>query len=223
MELETRWFGDGCPPQDRIFMTPEKCAEVVETVKKKGLRVVLTSGSFDMLHIGHCRYLAEAKKLGQVLVVGVESDAKVKSRKKGQHRPVVPGDERYEMLAHLRHVDLITIKDVSHPKWHLIKLLRPDVLQAVEGTYTEEELVELKEFCGSVVVQKRQAETSTSAKIRLLVIGGMTELANKLAERLPQVLVGFLTARVKDMSEELHTMLPDILTSTVEEMKEKAA
>lgn len=192
MGIDAGYFGDKLNIESRLFLDPEKLAKEVERLKEIGLKIVLTMGSFDMLHIGHCRYLKQAKELGDVLVVGVDTDAKVKARK-GDSRPVVPGDERYEMILHTRYVDLLTIKDVDQPKWYLIKLFRPNVLQAVEGTYTPQELEELKQYCGQVVVQPRQAETSTSAKVRLLVMEGMHDVVSHLSEALPEFLKDALT------------------------------
>jgi len=211
MAIKARYFGEDFNFDDRFFPNPEVLAAEVVSLKQQRLTVVLTMGSFDMLHIGHCRYLNEAKKLGNVLVVGVETDAKVRRRKKGGLRPVVPEIERYEMLVHTRYVDLLTVKDDSQPKWHLIKLVRPDVLQAVDGTYTAEELEQLKEFCGKVVVQGRQAETSTSAKIRLLAIAGMGDLATKVTEMLPAYLAAALAE-----------LIPQAVQKAFDELKEAA-
>jgi bifunctional ADP-heptose synthase (sugar kinase/adenylyltransferase) len=82
------------------------------------------------------------------------------------------------MLAHVRHVDFVTLKDDEWPKWHLIKLIRPDVLVATEETYTKEQLKELQKYCGHVEVLEPQATTSTSAKLRRLNIG----LSNKIRD-----------------------------------------
>ena len=220
MAITAGYFGSDFNFKQRFFQDPEEILIEVQRLKDTGLKVVLTTGSFDIIHIGHCRYLREAKSLGDVLVVGVESDEKVRSRK-GPTRPVVPGEERYEMLAHTRYVDLITVKEVDKPKWHLIKLLRPSVLQAVEGTYTSKELEELKEFCGEIVVQPRQAETSTSAKIRFLVMGSMESLADHLAELLPNVVMNLLTKQIATMSEDLQKILQQALKDAVHKRKEE--
>ena len=92
---------------------------------------MLTSGSFDLIHLGHVKYLAKAKELGDVLVVGVDSDAKIRARK-GEDRPLVPEMERLEMLAHQRPVDLIYLKDEEDERWALIKAVEPDVLVLTE-------------------------------------------------------------------------------------------
>lgn len=207
--------------EERFIDDEQKLQEKVNRLKAEGLSVVLTMGSFDMLHIGHCRYLREAKKLGHVLVVGVETDEKVRSRKKGTHRPVVPQEERYEMLAHTRYVDILTPKSKESPKWHLIKLLRPDVLQAVEGTYTAEELIELQPYCGKVVVQARQAETSTSAKIRKLVIIGMKTFNENLLRVLPDAIVAYLHEQTDKMREDMSQMIPALLADALKKAEEK--
>lgn len=157
--------------------------EFVGHSKALGLRVVLTSGTFDMVHIGHARYLEKAKKHGDLLIVGVDSDKKIKKRK-GPERPVVPQDERLEMLTHLRSVDLVFLKELKDPKWALVKAVRPDTLIAVEGTYTKNQIKDLKKYCGKVVVLKRQATTSTSAKIRLLQMGTAEKLGTALTPKI---------------------------------------
>jgi rfaE bifunctional protein nucleotidyltransferase chain/domain len=130
----------------------------------------MTSGSFDLTHIGHARYLEEAKQYGDILVVGVDSDEKIRQRK-GDTRPIVPDTERMELLAHIKPVDLVTIKHADEPKWELIKRVSPDTLIVTEETYSEETLNELTDYCGRVVCLERMATTSTSAKVRLVEIG----------------------------------------------------
>lgn len=90
-----------------------------------GLRVVVTNGTFDLLHIGHVRYLEAAREFGDMLVVGVNSDASVRGYK-GPSRPVVPQDERAEIVAALRCVDYATIFD-EPTATTLIEALQPEV------------------------------------------------------------------------------------------------
>ena len=116
---------------------------------------------------------------------GWEDDEKARERK-GENRPVVPFIERWEMLCHLRYVDAVAMKKATDPKWHLIKLVRPDILIAVDGTYCSEEITELEKICGKVEVLKRQANTSTSAKVRTLVLDGAETLTRTLVQRLPE-------------------------------------
>jgi D-glycero-beta-D-manno-heptose 1-phosphate adenylyltransferase len=173
-------------PQDRFVEDQEKLIEYVQALRAVGYSIVLTQGTFDLVHIGHSRYARRAKEHGDVLIIGVDDDIKARERK-GENRPVVPLAERMEMLAHLRYADLVTIKRHDDPKWHLIKLICPDVLIAVEGTYKPEELNSLKPLCGKVVVLERQAETSTSAKVRLLVLDGAETLTRILSEEIPKL------------------------------------
>lgn len=102
---------------------------VVRAVRKAqaaGQRVVFTNGCFDLLHRGHIRYLEQARSLGDLLVVALNSDASVR-RLKGKTRPVVPEAERAEVLAALAAVDLVMIFDELDPA-RVIRAVRPDVL-----------------------------------------------------------------------------------------------
>ena len=165
-------------------------AEVMK-VRAEGKKIVLTQGSFDLLHIGHGRYLQEAKNHGEVLFVGVDADEKVRARK-GPERPVVPEEERQEMLSYLDSVDYVILKPLDMEKWWLIKLVQPDVLIATAKTYSPAQRAELKEFCGEVIALEEQATTSTSAKIRRVQIGAAKEitatLSNKLIKTIEKVL-----------------------------------
>jgi D-beta-D-heptose 7-phosphate kinase/D-beta-D-heptose 1-phosphate adenosyltransferase len=108
--------------------------------------------------------------MGDLLIVGVDSDEKVRARK-GPHRPIVPEMERVHILSHCRHVDVITLKPHKEEKNSLIKLISPDVLVVSESTkHGEEEVDEKAQYCGEIIVLEPQASTSTSAKIRLIQI-----------------------------------------------------
>ncbi|HEY2169651.1 MAG TPA: adenylyltransferase/cytidyltransferase family protein [Candidatus Angelobacter sp.] len=99
----------------------------------------MTNGCFDLLHVGHVRYLRAAKQLGGRLIVAVNSDASTRTLK-GEGRPRVPGDERAEILAALRDVDAVTLFDALDVT-ELIRLLRPDI--HAKGTdYTEQNVPE---------------------------------------------------------------------------------
>lgn len=161
----------------------KKTKDLINHFKYLGMKIVLTQGSFDMIHVGHGRYLREAKKHGDLLVVGVDSDEKIKHRK-GPERPVVPQDERIEMLTHLRYVDLVFLKQLKDPKWSLIKAIMPDVLIATKETYNKKQLKELKKYCGEVKVLEPMATTSTSAKIRRLQIGTAKKLGQALTPKI---------------------------------------
>lgn len=168
----------------KIKLNHNDISETLQQHRNDGKKIVLTQGSWDLIHIGHGRYIAEAKKHGDVLVIGVDSDAKIKKRK-GPERPIVPEAERMEMIAHLGYVDMVTLKAVDAPKWSLIKLVKPDVLIVTERmNYTPEELEELKIYCGDIVLLESQATTSTSAKIRLLQMSTAKKLEEALKPKL---------------------------------------
>ena len=173
----------GAKTGDRIIYDYKQLKKIVEHCRGLGLRIVLTQGTFDMAHIGHGRYLQEAKSHGDILIVGVDSDEKVRERK-GPERPVVPHVERLEMLTHLRPVDLVVLKEIHYPKYHLIKTVQPDVLIATEGTYNKEKLGEVKKLCARVIVLKPQATTSTSAKIRLMQINTAKKVGRTLTPKI---------------------------------------
>jgi len=98
-----------------------------------GRRIVLTNGHFDLLHVGHLRYLRAARALGDLLVVGVNDDACTR-RRKGPHRPIVPEDERAELLAALDPVDWVVLFGADTAV-DLVEALRPDIY-VKGGDYT---------------------------------------------------------------------------------------
>ncbi len=170
MAINTGIFGDATSFEHRYIADHDQLKELVVYWKKLGLKIVLTSGTFDLFHIGHAQYLEKAKSLGDLLIIGVDSDAKVKQRK-GPHRPIVPELERVQILSHCRHADVITLKGPNDPKNHLIKIVSPDVLVVSESTkHDTEEVDEKAQYCGQIVVLEPQSETSTSAKLRLIQI-----------------------------------------------------
>jgi D-beta-D-heptose 7-phosphate kinase / D-beta-D-heptose 1-phosphate adenosyltransferase len=125
--------------------------KIIKDLKAKGKRIVFTNGCFDLLHIGHIRYLEEAKALGDVLVVGVNSDSSVQ-KLKGPKRPILPAEERMEILSGLGSVDHVTLFDELDPL-ELINSLQPNVL-VKGGDWTKEQTVgkEVVERSGGRVV-----------------------------------------------------------------------
>ncbi len=140
--IGARIFGANSNFKDRWIKDDNKLKKLVENCKGLGLKIVLTQGTYDMVHIGHARYFEEAKKHGDILIVAVDSDEKVRARK-GPERPVVPQLERLEMVTHLRTVDLVYLKNIKSPHWNLIKLICPDVLIATKETYSKAELMQI--------------------------------------------------------------------------------
>lgn len=175
----------------RFVKSTTELRELVKALRTIGARIVLTQGTFDFIHIGHFLYLEKAKSHGDVLIVGVDSDEKVR-RRKGPDRPIVKQDERLAMLAHVRHVDVVTLKPEKAPKWALIKLIRPDVLVATKETYSPAQIKQLKQFCGEVVVLKPQATTSTSAKMRRMNIGMSAKIKKAITDSINETFESFM-------------------------------
>ncbi|MEJ2006973.1 MAG: D-glycero-beta-D-manno-heptose 1-phosphate adenylyltransferase [Acidobacteriota bacterium] len=141
----------------------EDAFRVIEDHKADGARVVFTNGCFDLLHPGHTRYLAEAKKLGDVLIVAVNSDRSVRDLK-GDGRPIFPQEERAEILAALESVDYVTIFDSPTPQAVIARML-PDILVKGAG-WGPDEIVgraEVESAGGRVVSMPAVAEFSTTA------------------------------------------------------------
>lgn len=188
LATETGLFSDASNFDLRFVPDYEQIREKVVAVKNLGMKVVLTSGSFDILHEGHSMYLEAARGYGDFLIVGVDSDAKVRARK-GPTRPAVPEQERLRMVTHQRGVGLVTLKPADAPRWALIEAVRPDVLVATEDTYTPAEIDELAgTFCGRVAVLDRMATVTTSARLRRLQLELAEVLSARLSERLPALL-----------------------------------
>ncbi len=99
---------------------------IVSRLRSSGKRVVFTNGCFDLIHCGHIKYLSRAKRLGDILVVGLNSDSSAK-KIKGNLRPINGQRDRAEVLASLQYVDYVTVFNQPTPEG-LIKELRPDIL-----------------------------------------------------------------------------------------------
>lgn len=121
------------------LLKPEEMAEEIAQLKKQGKKVVFTNGVFDILHIGHLTYLEEARELGDVLVVGVNSDSSVKVNK-GDKRPINGQNNRALMLLGTKFVDYVVIFDEKTPE-KILEILKPDI-HVKGGDYTKDELPE---------------------------------------------------------------------------------
>jgi D-beta-D-heptose 7-phosphate kinase/D-beta-D-heptose 1-phosphate adenosyltransferase len=133
-------------------VTIEQAASLVSHLRGAGKTIVFTNGVFDLLHVGHLRYLQHARTLGDALIVGVNSDRSVRANK-GQDRPITPEGERAEVLASLACVDGAVVFDEDTPH-SLITALQPDVL--VKGAdWAEDAIVgrEVVEARGGNVVR----------------------------------------------------------------------
>ncbi len=152
----------------KIVLNYEELKKFIEAHRILKQRVVCTIGSWDMLHIGHLRYLINAKKHGDILVVGVDSDAAIK-RYKNEFRPIIPQDERMEMLCYQDCVDYVTlIEDVDeNGKWdyELIKITRPDIFVCINESYPEEQKNNIKSHVNELIELPRQAENTSTTDI----------------------------------------------------------
>jgi len=108
------------------LISASQAREIRDQLKSEGKTVGFTNGAFDLLHLGHLTYLTAARREADILIVGLNSDASVK-RYKGEQRPIVPEDERAEMLLGLKVVDYVVIFDEDEPA-DLIAEILPDVL-----------------------------------------------------------------------------------------------
>lgn len=169
------------PLERRFVRDIEDVKRIVKRLKEEGYRIVLTQGVWDLIHEGHAQYLEAAKKHGDILIVGVDSDELTKKRK-GPSRPIVPEDERIRMVSHLRSVDLITIRNANDDIGMLIRSIEPDVLVVSKSTkdFTDKLKKEYAPVCGSIVDLDPQATTSTTARVRQLTIEGAEQLAQEV-------------------------------------------
>jgi len=119
------------------ILTRDELKETAAGLRASGKRIVFTNGCFDIIHVGHVRYLKEAKALGDILVIGLNSDPSVKGLKPG--RPIIPEAQRAEVLSALEMVDFVTIFNEGTP-YELIRQIRPDVL-VKGGDWKKEDIV----------------------------------------------------------------------------------
>jgi rfaE bifunctional protein nucleotidyltransferase chain/domain len=149
-------------------LSREQLIERVSAARKQGARIVLANGCFDVLHVGHVRYLAGARELGDVLVVGINSDEQV-ALQKGDGRPVLPATERAEIVAALEPVTYVTIFNEPTVE-ELLLALKPDV--HAKGTdYTTDTVPErdvVRSYGGQVAIVGDPKDHSTSAIIARL-------------------------------------------------------
>ncbi|MBQ9254904.1 MAG: D-glycero-beta-D-manno-heptose 1-phosphate adenylyltransferase [Bacteroidales bacterium] len=134
------------------ILDPKGLIAVLENLKMKGKKIVFTNGCFDLLHKGHIDYLSKARELGDVLILGLNTDNSIK-RIKGETRPIQDEDSRAFILASLVCVDYVVMFDDDTP-YNLINTIKPDVL--VKGAdYKKEDIV------GGAIVEKNGGEVTT--------------------------------------------------------------
>jgi D-glycero-beta-D-manno-heptose 1-phosphate adenylyltransferase len=149
-------------------LSREELVQRVAAARENGARIVLANGCFDVLHVGHVRYLAGARELGDVLIVGINSDQQVVAQK-GPGRPVLPASERAEIVSALESVSYVTIFDEPTVE-QLLLALKPDV--HAKGTdYTTDTVPErdvVRSYGGQVAIVGDPKDHSTSEIISRL-------------------------------------------------------
>ncbi len=130
-----------------MIVSRKKIREIAKKIKKEGKRIVFTNGCFDLIHKGHIYLLKEAKKLGDILIVGLNSDSSIK-KIKGKGRPILKESERAFIIENIKGVDYVVIFNEKTP-FKLIKEIKPDIL-VKGGDYKENEIV------GGEFVKKRK-------------------------------------------------------------------
>jgi D-glycero-beta-D-manno-heptose 1-phosphate adenylyltransferase len=170
---------------ERVIGSLDELSLLASGLRARGLRIVLCSGSFDLVHLAHAKYLASAREFGDVLIVGVDDDSVVR-RRKGQDRPIVPQAEQIEILSHLRSVDFLYLKRLEDGRYGLIKAIEPDVLVLTNERHREHD--PLLAFCGRIETLTRDDVTSTSGRISEMYMRLGDRIGPKLAEVLPDLI-----------------------------------
>ncbi|RUM28035.1 MAG: D-glycero-beta-D-manno-heptose 1-phosphate adenylyltransferase [Aquifex sp.] len=152
-----------------MLVSLERLLEILKEERKKGKRVVFTNGCFDVIHAGHVDYLEKAKNLGDILVVGLNSDHSVR-RIKGEKRPIIPQEMRAKVLSSLKPVDYVVIFEEDTPA-KLIEAIKPDVL-VKGGDWPLEKIVGkdfVESYGGKVLTIPFEYDISTSQIIEKII------------------------------------------------------
>jgi len=150
------------------ILTERELSAVLETERNAGARVAFANGVFDLLHVGHVRYLQDAARVADVLVVGVNGDDSVRAIK-GEGRPVMPENERAEIVSAIRGVSYVIIFHESSPA-RLLQTLKPD-FQCKGTDYTADSVPEaevVRAYGGEVVIVGDPKDHSTTAMLEKL-------------------------------------------------------
>jgi D-glycero-beta-D-manno-heptose 1-phosphate adenylyltransferase len=180
---------DPCP-EDRIIRNREKLKWVIGVLKKEGKKIVYTSGVYDLIHDGHMKYLAKAKALGDVLVVGVDDNELTRQRKPDEkNRPIDDLEVRLTTLVHNRSVNILVVRTAHEKLEQLVMDVLPDIAVFSLSTKDNDNFEGyirslLKDYCGEIIFFEPQSSNSTTAKIRLVAGNGAHELALHLKKDL---------------------------------------
>ena len=149
--------------------TLNKLIPIIEKLKKQNKKIITTNGVFDILHYGHVKYLEDAKKLGDMLIVGINTDASVKQNK-GDKRPINDEKSRLNVLAALESVDYVFLFDEKDPrKW--LDRIKPDT-HVKAGDYKLSQIIEkdvVEKNNGKIVISKMVKGHSTTSMIKRIL------------------------------------------------------
>ncbi len=196
-------------------MLEDKLLHDLNNARDAGKKIGFVQGSWDLFHLGHLLYIKEARKLCDFLIIAMDSDEKIQKRK-GQNRPIIPLEERYKFIESLELADGIVVKGLKEPKWGYIKAIMPDVLIAIKDNYKDEDIKKLEEICGRVAILPRQSESSTSDKIRKILISDGEKLTAAIDERITGI-IEKMKLRLKNselMSEPISLLFENLKNST---------
>lgn len=157
------------PRTDQKIKSIDQIKKLVNKLRKEGKKIVFTNGCFDLLHVGHIKYLQQAKSLGDTLIVGVNKDNSVK-KIKGSKRPLIPEKERAQLVAAIEGVDYVVLFSEATPE-KIISIIKPDI-HVKGGDYKTKNLPEKKiveSYGGKVIVVNKIKEKSTTSLINLIL------------------------------------------------------
>jgi D-glycero-beta-D-manno-heptose 1-phosphate adenylyltransferase len=192
---------------DRFEGNHDTVKELIAELRSAGCAIAFTTGNWDLFHIGHAKYIQHGRDEAQkhcgdsehlIMVVGIDSDEFTRSRK-GNNRPIVPLNERAEILSHLRAVDVIV---PQYEADQLYRLIKHDVRIISQSTTDLPQLDEMKRYCKHLVNLPPQAETSTTARVRRLAIDGVYESLSAVVSEISTLAAAF-AARAEGIRREL--------------------
>jgi len=157
------------PRTDQKIKSIDQIERLVSKLRKEGKKIVFTNGCFDLLHVGHIKYLQQAKSLGDTLIVGVNTDNSVK-KIKGSKRPLIPEKERAQLVAAIEGVDYVVLFSEVTPE-RMISIIKPDI-HVKGGDYKTKNLPEKKiveSYGGKVIIVNKIEEKSTTFLINLIL------------------------------------------------------
>lgn len=176
----------------------EELKEIVDNAKASGKRIAFTNGCFDLIHVGHTRYLQEAKKYGDIFVVAVNSDSSVRALK-GNSRPIIPEDQRAEVLAALGCVDYVTIFSELDPL-KLITYLKPHFL-VKGGDWAEDSII------GKDVVE---AEGGRVIRVSVIEGAATTNIVQGIIDRYSAEKVKVTKVEVEEKARPIKLLVLDV-------------